>query len=163
MWQRRVKAPIIVMVPAQPPLSSNRPRSGSARQARRRDDHLFGRRRFAVGDGALDRAVSPSARSAATEPEAIEKFNRFMRENVASGAIPFRKAYNHSVVDQIEVDDDLICIVGDKATPEQVVAGRVMASGGIHRRVPKWRTEEDKGENFSRWTVQVKTSSKSAT
>ena len=92
---------------------------------------------------ALDRIVANSNRSAAIEPEAVETFSRFMRENVASGAIPFRKAYIQSVVDRIEVDDGVIRIVGDKATPEQAVAGRAMASGGVRRRVPKWRARRD--------------------
>ena len=91
----------------------------------------------------MDRIVSSSARSAAIEPEAVEKFSRLMRENVASGAIPFRKAYIQSVVERIEVDDGVIRIVSDKATLEQAVAGRVMASGGVRRRVPKWRTRQD--------------------
>jgi hypothetical protein len=34
-----------------------------------------------------------------------------MRENVASGAIRFRKAYIHSVVDRIEIDEDVIRVV----------------------------------------------------
>jgi DNA invertase Pin-like site-specific DNA recombinase len=92
---------------------------------------------------ALERIVSSTARSAAIEPEAVEKFSRIMLENVASGAIPLRKAYIQSVVDRIEVDDGLIRIVGDKSTLEQAVAGRVMASGGVRRRVPKWRARRD--------------------
>jgi hypothetical protein len=79
---------------------------------------------------ALERIVSHSAHSAEIEPGAVEKFSRSMRENVASGAVPSRKAYMQSVVDRIEVDDGVIRIVGDKATLEQAVAGRVMASGG---------------------------------
>ena len=92
---------------------------------------------------ALDRIFANSNRSAAIEPEAVEKFSRFMVENVASGAIPFRKVYIQSVVDRIEVHDGLIRIVGDNATLEQAVAGRVMASGGVRRRVPKWRARRD--------------------
>ena len=56
-----------------------------------------------------------------------------MRENITSSDIPFRKAHIQSVVDQIEVDDRVIRIVGDKATLEQAVAGRVVASGGVRR------------------------------
>ena len=96
---------------------------------------------------ALDRIVASSNRSAAIEPEAVEKFSRFMRENVASGAIPFRKACIQSAVDRIEVDDGLIRIVSDNAKLEQVVAGRVMASGGVRRGVPKWRATQDKTAN----------------
>ena len=74
-------------------------------------------------------------------------FSRFMRENVSTGAIPFRKAYIQSVVDRIEVDDGVVHIVDDKARLKQAVAGCVMASGGVRRRVPKWRATQDKTEN----------------
>ena len=66
-----------------------------------------------------------------------------MRENIASGATPFRKAYIQSVVERIEVDDEAVRIIGDKATLEQAVAGQVMASGGVRRRVPKWGARRD--------------------
>jgi len=85
--------------------------------------------------------------SAAIEPQAAEKFCRFMRENVAFGATPFRKAYIQSVVDRIAVDDELIRIIGDKAALEQAVADHVMASDGIRRRLPKWRATLDKIAN----------------
>ena len=56
----------------------------------------------------------------------VVSFSRFMRENVATGAIPFRKAYIQSVVDRIEVDDGVVPIVNDKATLKWAVAGRAM-------------------------------------
>jgi site-specific DNA recombinase len=92
---------------------------------------------------ALERITASSARSATIELEAVEKFSRLMRENIASGTIPFRKAYIQSVLDRVEVDDGLIRIIGDKATLEQAVAGRVMASGGVRRRVQNWRARRD--------------------
>ena len=73
----------------------------------------------------------------------VVSFSRFMRENVATGAIPFRKAYIQSVVDRIEVDDGVVPIVDDKATLKQAVAGRAMASGDVRKRLPKWRTRQD--------------------
>ncbi|WP_280712001.1 recombinase family protein [Bradyrhizobium sp. BR13661] len=92
---------------------------------------------------ALERIKSQTAGATVFDSEAIERFGRAMRENITSGDIPFRKAYIRSVVDQIEVDDHVIRIVGDKATLEQAVAGRVVASGGVRRSVPKWRTRHD--------------------
>lgn len=89
---------------------------------------------------ALERIKSQTASATVFGPETIERFGRAMRENITSGDIPFRKAYMQSVVDQIEVDDHVIRIVGDKATLEQAVAGRVVASGGVRRCVPKWRS-----------------------
>ena len=61
----------------------SRPRQAeSARRRRRRDSP-----RFPVA--ALDRIVSRSARSAAIESDAVEKFSRLVWKNSASGAIPF--------------------------------------------------------------------------
>ena len=46
-----------------------------------------------------------------------------MRDNIATGAIPFRKAYLQAVIERIEVDDDVVRIVGNTATLEQAIAG----------------------------------------
>jgi hypothetical protein len=64
---------------------------------------------------ALERIKSQTAGATVSNSEAIERFGRAMRENIISGDVPFRKAYIRSVVDQIEVDDHVIRIVGDKA------------------------------------------------
>ncbi len=92
---------------------------------------------------ALDRIKSHNAAPTAFDSEAIERFGRAMRENITSGDIPFRKAYIQSVVDRIEVDDGVVRIIGDKSTLEQVIAGKAVASGGVRRCVPKWRTRRD--------------------
>jgi hypothetical protein len=59
----------------------------------------------------------------AIDAQAIERFGSLMRENIASGPIPFRKAYIRSVVERVEVDDGAIRIVGDRATLENAIAG----------------------------------------
>ncbi len=46
-----------------------------------------------------------------------------MRDNIAVGDVPFRKAYTRSVVARIEVDGNVIRIIDDKATLKQAVAG----------------------------------------
>ncbi len=92
---------------------------------------------------ALDRIKSQAAAPTAFDSEAIERFGRAMRENIASGDIPFRKAYIQSVVDRIEVDDGIVRIIGDKSTLEQAIAGKMVAAGGVRRCVPKWRTRRD--------------------
>jgi site-specific DNA recombinase len=66
-----------------------------------------------------------------------------MRENITSGTIPLRKACIQTVVDRIDVDDHAVRIIGDKSTLEQAVAGRIVASGGVRRCVPKWRARRD--------------------
>ena len=46
-----------------------------------------------------------------------------MRDNLTSGSIEFRKAYIRSVFERIECEDNLIRIVGNKTTLEQLIAG----------------------------------------
>ena len=108
---------------------------------------------------ALDRIKAQTAAPTAFDSEAIERFGRAMRENIASGDIPFRKAYIQSVVDRIEVDDGIVRIIGDKSTLEQAIAGKAVASGGVRRCVPKWRSLGDSNPCFRReratsWTAR---------
>jgi hypothetical protein len=96
---------------------------------------------------ALDRIGAQSACHTEIDPEAVERFGRAMRENLTSGEVPFRKNYIRSVVDRIEVDDEVIRIIGDKATLEQAVAGCAMGHRGVRSRVPNWRATQDKTAN----------------
>lgn len=75
--------------------------------------------------------------------ELVEQFGRIMRENIATGDIPFRKAYLRSVIERVEVADHAIRIVGDKATLEQVVAGSSNGGAGVRGSVRKWCTRQD--------------------
>ena len=92
---------------------------------------------------ALERIRAQSSLPASFDPEVVERFGRAMRENISSGAIPFRKAYIRAVVDRIEVDDGVIRIIGEKSTLEQAIAGDVVSAGGVRRSVPKWRARRD--------------------
>ncbi len=108
---------------------------------------------------ALERIKAQTAAPTAFDSEAIERFGRAMRENIATGDIPFRKAYIQSVVDRIEVDDGVVRIIGDKSTLEQAIAGKAIAGGGVRRCVPKWRSLGDSNPCFRReratsWTAR---------
>lgn len=61
----------------------------------------------------------------------IERFGQAMRENVANGEIPFRETCLQTAIDQIEVDDHVIRIIGDTATLEQVVDGKSVPAPGF--------------------------------
>ena len=92
---------------------------------------------------ALERIKAQAAPPTTLEPEAIERFGRLMRESVTSGDIPFRKAYIRSVVDRVEVDDDLVRIIGDKTTLEQAIAGNAARNLGVRSFERKWRARKD--------------------
>jgi len=72
---------------------------------------------------ALDR-IRPKDGKDVVSPAMLEKFCIGRRENIATDDIGFRRTYLRSVVDRIEVDDDVIRVIGDKATLEDVIAGK---------------------------------------
>lgn len=90
---------------------------------------------------ALDRIRMNAAPATEIAPDVIERFGRAMRENIAMGEIPFRKAYLRSVIDRIEVDDHTIRIIGDKTTLEQVMRGKGFAASGVRSSARKWHPE----------------------
>lgn len=92
---------------------------------------------------ALDRVRTQVVSAAAIPPEVIEKFGRATRENITKGEVPFRRAYLRSVIDRVEVDDHAMRIIGDRATLEQVVAGKSVPAAGVRSLVRKWRPGRD--------------------
>jgi hypothetical protein len=71
---------------------------------------------------ALERA-RPHVSANIITPTALERFGQDMREKISRDDTGFRKTYLRSVIDQIDVADDVVRIVGDKATIEQAIAG----------------------------------------
>ncbi len=63
-----------------------------------------------------------------------------MRENITSGDIPFRKAYIQAVVDQVEVGDKQVRIIGSKAAIHQAMTGSKKFWPGVRSFERKWRT-----------------------
>ena len=54
------------------------------------------------------------------------------------------KAWLQAIVDRVEVDDDVIRIVGDKANLEAaIVGGGANVRLGVRCSVKKWRTRHD--------------------
>ena len=62
-----------------------------------------------------------------------------MRTNVLTGETPFRRAYIRSVIDQVEVDDTEIRIIGRRSVLERLVMGGGAAPAGVPSFVRKWR------------------------
>jgi site-specific DNA recombinase len=71
--------------------------------------------------GALDRAKTDAAPFIQIDPALVEKFGVAMQDNLTSGSVEFRKAYLRAVVTRIEVDRDLIRIIGHKDRLESLV------------------------------------------
>ncbi len=77
-----------------------------------------------IAQASLDRIAGQIAASAAITPERIEAFGKLVREKIDSADVQGRKSYLRSVIFYVEVDDDKVRIVGDKATLAAVTAGR---------------------------------------
>ncbi|MGO1164772.1 recombinase zinc beta ribbon domain-containing protein [Brucella sp. C7-11G] len=63
--------------------------------------------------------------------EKISGFAALMREKGVNGAIPFRRAYLRSVIDQVEVDDTEIRIHGRRDVLERLVMGNGATPAGV--------------------------------
>ena len=102
---------------------------------------------------ALERARTAVRPSIDISPLVIERFGASMRENLTTGAVPFRKAMISSVVDRVEVDDHEIRIIGDKGTLERAVLGGSGSGGGgetgVRSLVRNWRREWDSNPRYA--------------
>ncbi|WP_461331257.1 recombinase family protein [Bradyrhizobium elkanii] len=96
-----------------------------------------------IAQVAFDRAVAEMRPSARITEEKIAAFTQTMRANVLSGDTPFRRAYIRSVIDQVEVDDAEIRIIGRRTVLERLVMGGGAAPAGVPSFVRKWRTRHD--------------------
>ena len=92
---------------------------------------------------ALNRAKEQSAPQIRIDPALIDRFGRLMRENFASGSIPFRKAYLHALIDRIEVDDTQIRIKGSKDLLEKAVLAGQTGSMPSSQMSTRWRARRD--------------------
>ncbi|WP_246756907.1 zinc ribbon domain-containing protein [Bradyrhizobium neotropicale] len=96
-----------------------------------------------IAQVAFDRAVAEMRPETWITEERIAAFTEAMRTNIMTGETPFRRAYIRSVVDQAEVDDTEIRIVGRRTVLERLVMGGGAAPAGVPSFVRKWRTRRD--------------------
>ena len=69
-----------------------------------------------------------------------------MREKPDTGDTQARKAFPQSVILQIEVDDDRVRIIGDKATLAAVIAGRQSGEHKVRGFAVEHRAECEPGK-----------------
>ncbi|MBU2325895.1 MAG: recombinase family protein [Alphaproteobacteria bacterium] len=94
-------------------------------------------------EASLDRARTHAIPCSDIPPAIVEEFSRMMRENIANGDIPFRKAYIQAVVDKVEVGDRQIRIIGNKAAIHHAVTGSKKFWPSVRSFERKWRTRRD--------------------
>jgi site-specific DNA recombinase len=96
-----------------------------------------------LAQASLDRIAAQANTRAMITPDRLAAFSQLMREKLDTGDTQARKAYLQSVISQIEVDDDKVRIIGDKATLAAVIAGRQTGEGRVRGFVRKWRARRD--------------------
>ena len=96
-----------------------------------------------LAQASLDRIAAQANTRAMITPDRLAAFSQLMREKLDTGDTQARKAYLQSVISEIEVDDDKVRIIGDKATLAAVIAGRQTGEGRVRGFVRKWRARRD--------------------
>jgi site-specific DNA recombinase len=81
----------------------------------------------------------------ADKDRAVQGRRAALKAELASKEEKLKRLYRalRSVISQIEVDDDRIRIIGDKATLAAVIAGRQTQQANVHGFVRKWRARRD--------------------
>lgn len=101
-----------------------------------------------IAQVALDRARAELRPDARITTEKIAAFAEMMRRNVLEGETAFRHAYIRSIVDQVEVDDAEIRIIGRKTVLERLVMAGDQTPGAVLSFVREWRRSQS-GANAS--------------
>ena len=97
----------------------------------------------ALIEATIDRLAAHSRTQAQISPEKLDAFAALMRTKLDTGDTQARKAYLRSVISRIEVDDQKVRIIGDKATLADVIAGSQTQAGNVRGFVRKWRARKD--------------------
>ena len=95
-----------------------------------------------LAQASLDRIAVQANTRAMVTPDRLAAFSQLMREKLDTGDTQARKAFLQSVISQIEVDDDKVRIIGDKATLAAVIAGRQTGEARVRGFVRKWRASQ---------------------
>ncbi|KAB0678556.1 recombinase family protein [Aureimonas leprariae] len=93
--------------------------------------------------GAFERARAQSGGNVKINPEKVAAFAKLMREVLAAGDTPARKAYLRAILSAVEVDAATVRIVGSRDVLHAAVAGTPAAGEVVQFTGPKWRTRQD--------------------
>jgi hypothetical protein len=83
--------------------------------------------------------LAQSHTSSAITPQRLQNYSRLMQQKLDRGDTQAKKAYLRSAIAQIEVEDDKVRIIGEKASLAAVIAGNPPESAHVRGFVRKWR------------------------
>jgi site-specific DNA recombinase len=96
-----------------------------------------------VAQTSLDRIAIRARAGATINLERLNDFSSLMCEKLDTGDTQARKSYLRSVISYVEVDDDKIRIIGDRADLAGVIAGRQAQTTNVRGFVRNWRARRD--------------------
>ena len=91
----------------------------------------------------LERLSGSNGAPSALNAERIETFTKLISEKLENGDIQARKSYLRSIILAIEVENERIRIIGDKASLAAAVAGKATDHKNVRGFVRKWCGQED--------------------
>jgi hypothetical protein len=77
-----------------------------------------------------------------------------LRPSLENGDTQARKAYLRAVISSIEVGDERVRIIGEKAALAGAIAGRQTSAKNVSGYIRKWRAKQN--ETAKRWSCQKK-------
>lgn len=94
-------------------------------------------------DAELERLVAPAPAAEDYSYEVLAQFGQLVAENIANGPIPFRRGYLRALLDRVEIDEDVVRLVGNTHVLAQAVKDGPANVQEVRRSVPKWRARKD--------------------
>ena len=104
----------------------------------------------ALIEASVDRLTLHSSSQGQISPERLEAFAKLMRSKLETGDTQARKAYLRSVISHIEVDDQKIRIIGNKANLAGLITGQSSQQANVRGFVRKWRAQGESNPCFRR-------------
>ncbi len=92
---------------------------------------------------ALERAQFQTRPEISIHADDIQRFADLMAEKITSGDASFRRSYLRSIIETVEVGDNVIRIRGSKTSLEQAVTSGVGMGKGVRGFIRKWRPRKD--------------------
>ena len=103
-----------------------------------------------LAKAALQRLQAQTRPEISLKVDDIQRFGAFMSEKITTGEPSFRRAYLRSIIEGIEVDDNVIRIHGSRTSLEQAVIAKEQIGNGVRGFIRKWRAQGDSNPCFRR-------------
>ena len=107
-----------------------------------------------LAKAALQRLQAQTRPEISLKVDDIQRFGAFMSEKITTGEPSFRRAYLRSIIEGIEVDDNVIRIHGSRTSLEQAVIAKEQIGNGVRGFIRKWRSLGESNPCFRRERIK---------